>query len=138
MSQRQPEHKDVDWNRVMNAAGPYPLEAFCFVREGLSFTAERVHAAPRENSELDRHISGQQLCLGLRDFAIDRYGLMAPVVLGHWHIKRTDDFGRIVFAMIGVGLMSKTDDDTMDDFRAVFDFDEAFSRDQLLAAMATG
>jgi uncharacterized repeat protein (TIGR04138 family) len=63
---------------------------------------------------------------------------MAPVVLGHWHIKRTDDFGRIVFAMIGEGLMSKTDDDTMDDFRAVFDFDEAFSRDQLLAAMATG
>jgi uncharacterized repeat protein (TIGR04138 family) len=138
MSQRQPEHKDVDWNRVMNAAGPYPLEAFCFVREGLSFTAERVHAARPESAELDRHISGQQLCMGLRDFAIDRYGLMAPVVLGHWHIKRTDDFGRIVFAMIGEGLMSKTDDDTLDDFRAVFDFGEAFSRDQLLAAMATG
>lgn len=138
MSHRQADHKEVDWNRVINAAGPYPLEAFCFVREGLSFTAERVHAAPREGSEMDRHISGQQLCMGLRDFAIDRYGLMAPVVLGHWHIKRTDDFGRIVFAMIGEGLMSKTEDDTLDDFRAVFDFGDAFSRDQLTAAIAAG
>ena len=139
MSQRQAEpKKEVDWSRVMNAAGPYPLEAFSFVREGLSFTAERVHAVPREGSEMDRHISGQQLCMGLRDYAIDRYGLMAPVVLGHWHIKRTDDFGRIVFAMIKEGLMSKTEDDTLDDFRAVYDFGDAFSRDQLLASIATG
>jgi uncharacterized repeat protein (TIGR04138 family) len=130
--------KEIDWNKVMNAAGPYPLEAFCFVREGLSFTAERVYANPREMSDADRHISGQQLCLGLRDFAIERYGLLAPVVLEHWNVRRTDDFGRIVFAMINEGLMSKTDDDTPDDFRAVYDFVEAFSRDQLLARIAVG
>ena len=130
--------KEVDWTKVMNAAGPYPLEAFCFVREGLSFTAERVHDNPREMTDADRHISGQQLCLGLRDFAIERYGLMAPVVLAHWNVHRTDDFGRIVFAMIKEGLMSKTDDDTLDDFRAVYSFDEAFNRDQLLARIAAG
>jgi uncharacterized repeat protein (TIGR04138 family) len=123
--------KDVDWSRIVNAAGPYPFEAFTFVREGLSFTAQRLHRNNPNLSDCDRHISGQQLCLGLRDFAIQQYGLMAPVVLRHWHVRRTEDFGRIVFAMIAEGLMSKTNDDCMEDFRMVYDFDEAFSQDQL-------
>ena len=120
--------------QLLNAAGPYPLEAFTFVREGLTYTAQRVHlnqeCAPHLG-EVDRHITGQQLCLGLRDFAIQQYGLLAPVVLHHWHVHRTEDFGRIVFAMITEGLMSKTDDDSIEDFRGVYDFDEAFSPDQL-------
>lgn len=78
------------------------------------------------------HVSGQQLCLGLRDFAIERFGLFAPVVFEHWHIQRTEDFGRMVFAMIDVRLMSRNDDDTIEDFRGVYDFDEALSRDALL------
>ena len=81
----------------------------------------------------DRHISGQQLCLGLRDHAIERYGLMAPVVLEHWNVRRTEDFGRIVFAMIEGGLMSRTDEDTMEDFRSVFHFDEAFCTTELVS-----
>jgi len=138
MSQHQ-QHakvKEVDWNKVMNAAGPYPMEAFTFVREGLTFTAQRVHPEAEVTPEADRHITGQQLCLGLRDYAIHQYGLMAPVVLDHWHVRRTDDFGRIVFAMITEGLMSKTADDTLDDFRAVYDFDEAFSAGELLSRIA--
>jgi uncharacterized repeat protein (TIGR04138 family) len=123
--------KELNWKKIMNAAGPYPMEAFTFVREGLTFTSQRVHGNAENLPEVDRHISGQQLCLGLRDFAIEQYGLMAPIVLSHWRINRTEDFGRIVFAMIAEGLMSKTADDTMEDFRAVFDFEEAFSADQL-------
>lgn len=134
MSQKQtPVAKQLDWNKLLRTAGPYPIEAFSFVREGLSYTAERVHGSPESLPDRDRHISGQQLCLGLRDFAIDRYGLMAPVVLRHWNVRRTDDFGRIVFAMIDEGLMTKTDEDTPEDFRAVFDFEEAFSRQELAA-----
>ena len=87
---------------------------------------------------LDRHVSGQQLCLGLRDYAIERYGILAPAVLEHWHIIRTEDFGRIVFAMIDAGLMSKTSADTLEAFRAVFDFGEAFCRDELSARIGTG
>ena len=134
--QQQTKVKEVDWNKVMNAAGPYPIEAFTFVREGLTFTAQRIHPEPESVPESDRHISGQQLCLGLRDYAIHQYGLMAPVVLDHWHVRRTDDFGRIVFAMIGEGLMSKTAEDTLEDFRAVFDFDEAFSASEVLTNIA--
>lgn len=124
--------KEVNWKKIISAAGPYPVEAFTFIREGLSYTSQHVHGNADHLPEADRHISGPQLCMGLRDFAIEQYGLMAPVVLGHWNIYRTDDFGRIVFAMINEGLMSKTQDDCLEDFRAVYDFDEAFSPDQLV------
>jgi uncharacterized repeat protein (TIGR04138 family) len=129
MSQQQ----GIDWQHMLELAGPYPLEAFHFVREGLSFTAQRVHDDFDALDEHDRHISPQQLCLGLREFAIEKYGLLAGTVLSNWNITRSDDFGRIVFAMIDGGLMSKTPDDSMDDFRGVFDFTEAFDAKSLAA-----
>lgn len=128
----------VDWNSVLKDAGPYPLEAFNFVQEGLRFTVNRCHANAESLSLDDRHISGQQLCLGLRDFAVEQYGMMAPAVLSHWHITRTDDFGRIVFALITAGVMTKTDEDSVEDFRAVYDFDEAFGRAELLNRVGRG
>jgi len=130
MTQTPPNESEL--RTVLQKAGPYPLEAFSFVREGLGYTVSRVNKDVESLPEASRHISGRQLCMGLRDFAIEQYGLLAPAVLRHWHINRTDDFGRIVFAMIDAGLMSKNDQDTFEDFRSVFDFDEAFCRDQLL------
>jgi uncharacterized repeat protein (TIGR04138 family) len=35
--------------------------------------------------------------------------------------------------MIEHGVMSKTQQDSLEDFRLVYDFDEAFSRDKLIA-----
>jgi uncharacterized repeat protein (TIGR04138 family) len=133
MSQHQ---EAVHWKKILEGV-PYPIEAFAFVREGLSYAVEHVHEDPEALAEEDRHITGQQLCLGLRDFAIEKYGLLAPVVLEHWRIRRTYDFGRIVFAMIDAGLMTKTSSDTLEDFQAVYDFDEAFSREALLDRIAS-
>ena len=130
----QQPNVDIDLKLLAAKAGPYPTTAYRFVREGLSRTVERSQGL--ESSEADRHISGQQLCMGLREFAIERYGLLAPVVLQSWHVHRTDDFGRIVFAMIDAGLLTKTPQDSFEDFRGVFDFGEAFSRDRLINAMS--
>ena len=69
----------------------------------------------------------QQLCLGLKDHAVRQYGLLARTVLERWGIRATGDFGKIVFAMIDAGLMKKTDDDSLEDFCGVYDFDEAFA-----------
>ncbi len=134
MSQSQQE---VDWNEILGSV-PYPIEAFAFVREGLNFAVERVHEDPESMPEDERHISGQQLCLGLRELAISRWGLLAPLVLEHWRVRRTYDFGRIVFAMIDAGLMTKTRRDSLEDFQAVYDFDEAFSRESLVAQLGAG
>ena len=130
MSQQQ--QQQVDWKKLL-AVGPYPIEAFAFVREGFDYAVERVSGQQGSPSPEERHITGQQLCLGLRESAIENYGLLAPAVLEHWNIQRTYDFGRIVFALIEEGLMTKTPSDSIEDFQAVYDFDEAFSEEALLA-----
>ena len=135
MSQQQQQQQEADWKEILSSV-PYPIEAFAFVREGLNFAVQCVNENPDDLDEDERHISGQQLCLGLRDLAISKYGLLAPAVLDHWRVGRTADFGRIVFAMINAGLMTKTSRDTIEDFHSVYDFDEAFSRDALVAQIS--
>jgi uncharacterized repeat protein (TIGR04138 family) len=115
--------------------GRFPARAYEFVLAGLGHTVKTVHgelaaqqmatgdADPEDES---RHVSGQQLCLGLRDFAINRYGRLARTVLARWNIQSTDDFGRIVFDMIETKQLRKTDHDRFEDFLGVFDFDESF------------
>lgn len=120
----------TEWRSIRQSAGPYPPEAYDFVREGLGHTVKMVFGEdaastlPQEGE--NRHVTGQQLCLGLRDFAIRKYGRLARTVLSHWHVNCTDDFGKIVYAMIDAGLMSRSESDDFGDFGEVYDFEEAF------------
>jgi uncharacterized repeat protein (TIGR04138 family) len=111
--------------QVARDAGLYPAEAYEFVQRGLSFTVQKVHGR-RDESDASRHVSGQQLCHGLRDFALTQWGMLARTVLRRWGIHSTVDFGQIVFSLIDAGQMQRTDDDTIEDFRNVFDFRTAF------------
>ncbi len=121
----------IDWARIREIGGIYPQAAYDFVRRGLMHTVKLVHGEEALRGEPDpddesRHVNGQQLCFGLKDYAISRYGLMARTVFAHWSIHRTEDFGRIVFAMVEGGLMRKTERDRFEDFQGVYDFDDAF------------
>lgn len=119
----------LDLSAVCQRTGFAP-EAFLFVQEGLQHTIRSIHgeagSADLFTEDESRHVSGRQLCEGLRDLALTQYGRLAPVVLGKWGITRTEDFGRIVFALVDAGLLRKTDEDTIDDFRGVYDFRDAF------------
>lgn len=122
-----------DWKQIREKAGPFPAQAYQFVRDGLQHTVKTIHGQQGDmggdsggDAEESRHVSGQQLCLGLKDYALQQYGLMARTVLSHWNVRKTEDFGRMVFAMVEAGLMRKTDDDTLEDFTGVFEFDQAF------------
>jgi uncharacterized repeat protein (TIGR04138 family) len=114
-----------EWQVLKPKAGKFPPAAFLFVRDGLAHTVKMVHGddSPEEES---RHVTGQQLCMGLRDYALRQYGRLARTVLRRWSIEGTEDFGRIVYAMVDAGIMRKNDDDSLEHFRGVFDFDEAF------------
>jgi uncharacterized repeat protein (TIGR04138 family) len=101
----------------------YPLEAYAFVQQGLQYTVSRVHVGNKQ-SEASRHVSGQQLCEGLREYAQFQWGLLAGAVLARWNIRGTYDFGRIVFALIEGGVLQKTAEDDIEDFRNVYDFAE--------------
>ncbi len=75
--------------------------------------------------ELNRHVSGQKLCWGLRNYALHRWGALASAVLGHWNIRRTRDFGEIVFALVRNDFLQKQPQDKIDDFDEVFRFTDA-------------
>jgi len=100
----------------------YKPDAYEFVMQALWFTRKKLN---REN-----HVTGRELAEGVRDFALDQYGPLAKTVLEHWGIGSTADFGEIVFSMIDAGLMSKTDEDSRDDFKDVYDFSGAFDVDK--------
>jgi len=107
--------------QVVEEVGLYPIEAYEFVQRGLQYTVHVLHGNVKD-PKASRHVSGHELSEGLREFALRQWGLLARSVLRRWNITRTDDFGRIVFAMVENGYMSKTDEDTMEDFRHVYDF----------------
>ncbi|MEE2898573.1 MAG: Minf_1886 family protein [Gemmatimonadota bacterium] len=73
-----------------------------------------------------RHISGRELADGVRRLALERFGLMARLVLEHWGIRATEDVGGVVFALVEQGVLIKQDEDRPEDFADVFDFEEAF------------
>ena len=76
-----------------------------------------------------RHVSGEELALGVRDLALKQYGPMARTVLAHWGIHDTEDLGEIVFAMVDCGVLIKQEEDSREDFQGLFDFEEVFERD---------
>ena len=78
-----------------------------------------------EGGKAPRHVSGRQICLALRDLAIEKWGLMAETVLKHWNIHRTIDFGNMVYLLIQHNVMHKTEEDSLEDFRDVYSFPEA-------------
>src|SRR5437763_1785964 len=94
-----PREKSLE--EVVQKLGLYPIDAFVFVQQGLAYTVKKLHGdAAKEMPKETRHISGQDLCEGLRDLALRRWGMMARAVFSRWGITSTLDFGRIVFAMI--------------------------------------
>jgi uncharacterized repeat protein (TIGR04138 family) len=110
----------------------YHRDAYFFVFEALRYAQEQLGLTPRASDEEsgseeeERHVTGQQLCHSIRDYAAKQYGGLAKCVLNHWGIKSTGDFGELVFNLIAVGQMRKTDSDRREDFESVFDFEEAF------------
>ena len=75
-----------------------------------------------------RHISGRELAEGVRGLALERFGPMSRTVLQHWGIHTTGDLGDIVFALVDCGVLIRQDGDSPEDFRDVFDFEEAFEQ----------
>lgn len=103
----------------------YRREAYAFVREALDFTQKLV---TRENQKRIRHVTGQELLDGIRQFALKEFGPMAATVLEEWGITSCPDFGEIVFNMVDVGLLARTEEDRREDFQNGYDFTTAFRK----------
>jgi len=108
----------------------YHLEAYQFVREALAY-AQKILKMPATNDEgaeekQDHHLTGQQLCQAIREYAMEQYGFLAKTVLNSWGIHTTGDFGEIVYNLIRVREMRKSKSDRREDFDDQYDFLVAF------------
>ena len=115
--------------------GRYKVDAYLFVQQTLAYSQlQRSHRQRRANRSVDpesprpleSHLSGQELCEDVRRYAQELYGLMAKVVLNSWGVRKTGDLGEIVYRLIEIGEMTKSDTDQRSDFDNVYDFDVAF------------
>ena len=110
-------------DQIMVKDPRFQRDGYHFVREALDHTQKSV---VKENKGQMRHVSGQELLAGIREFALAQFGPMTLTVFEEWGIHRSQDFGDIVFNMVETGWLAKTDKDTRDDFQDGYDFIEAF------------
>lgn len=103
----------------------YSRDAYAFTREALDFTQKTIG---KESRGAVRHITGQELLNGIRQYALVQFGPMTITVFEEWGIRNCRDFGEIVFNMVESSLLAKTEQDSREDFNQGFDFIEAFSK----------
>ena len=113
--------RDGIMDRIRMREQRFDERAYLFVLGALESCQQRL---PER-----RHISGRELALSCRDLALDRFGVVAGLVLEHWGIRQSSDIGDIVFTMVELELLMSQPTDTRDEFANVFDFDQAFERD---------
>ena len=95
--------------------------AYLFVLGALEYCQQRL---PER-----RHITGRELALSCRDLALDRFGVLARIVLESCGIRSSSDIGDVVFTLVELDLLMSQASDTRAEFVDVFDFDQAFERD---------
>ena len=110
----------ISLQQLLESDQRYPLDAYLFVRDALSYAADELklgdtigeptldlESSGRTSQSGERHLTGQELCDAIRQYAINQFGFMAKTVLNNWGITTTSDFGNLVYNMISIGLMKK-------------------------------
>jgi uncharacterized repeat protein (TIGR04138 family) len=102
------------------------MQSYQFIFEALDYTASHLGKKYNSSIEEERHVTGQELSEGIKQFAMEKFGYMTRIVLEQWGITKSGDFGEIVFNLVDSGLMGKTETDTLEDFKDLYDFYSEF------------
>ena len=116
---------DEALDQILAKDARFHRDAYLFMREALDFTQKLVG---RENQGKVRHVTGQELLDGLRQYALQQFGPMTTTVFDEWGIRNCQNFGEIVFNMVEIGLLARTEKDSRDDFQNGYDFGDAFRK----------
>ena len=98
----------------------YREDAYEFVLEALSFTQRKLKCS--------HHVTGKELLEGIKELLMEQFGPMTLPVLQHWGIDATEDFGNIVFNLVDKKILSKTEEDNLESFQNVYDFQQVFTQ----------
>ena len=110
--------------RKMAADGRYSPEAFRFLFESLEHALVISGKVKAEGTE--RHITGQELLIGMREYARHIFGPLAAQTWKSWGIEGSLDWGRIVFMLVDAGMLNRQETDTLEDFDQPFDYEKFF------------
>jgi uncharacterized repeat protein (TIGR04138 family) len=103
----------------------YQRDGYVFLRDALDFTTKQQKKIKGVSV---RHVTGPELLDGVRRYALKEFGPMVMTVFDSWGIRSCEDIGNMVFNLISAGVFGKTDEDSIEDFKNVYDFEEAFVR----------
>ena len=101
----------------------YQRDGYIFLRDALDFTTKQQKKIKGVSV---RHVTGPELLDGVRHYALKEFGPMVMTVFDSWGIRSCEDIGHMVFNLIGAGVFGKTEQDSIEDFKNVYDFEEAF------------
>jgi len=110
----------------------YDRGAYFLVRKALDHTLKQVK--DRTQRKPSSHVNGRELLEGMRDFVLDQYGPMAHNLLESYGICKSEDVGHIVFNLVEYGVFGKTEKDSLNDFKDIYDFHETFTEPFLPAS----
>jgi uncharacterized repeat protein (TIGR04138 family) len=103
----------------------YQRDGYIFLRDALDFATKQQK---KIKGVTVRHVSGPELLDGVRQYALKEFGPMVMTVFDSWGVHSCEDIGNMVFNLIGAGVFGKTEEDSIEDFKKVYDFKEAFVR----------
>jgi uncharacterized repeat protein (TIGR04138 family) len=103
----------------------YARDAYVFLRDALDFTTKQQK---KIKGTTVRHVSGPELLEGVRQYSLKEFGPLVITVFSYWGIHACEDIGHMVFNLIGAGIFGKTEEDSIEDFKRVYDFKDAFLR----------
>lgn len=109
--------------RAARERGCWPLEAYLFVYQSIDTAQRRVGEK--------RHVTPKELLEGFRALAEETFGPLALMVFRTWGLSDTRDVGQMVFDMVERGLMTKTEEDQLEDFAGAWELSEAFAPERL-------
>jgi uncharacterized repeat protein (TIGR04138 family) len=112
----------------------YQRDAYAFLRDALDFTTKQQKKVKGVSV---RHVTGPELLDGVRQYALKEFGPLVMTVFDNWGIHSCEDVGNMVFNLIGAGVFGKTEEDSIEDFKNVYDFGEAFVKPFAPAKPAT-
>ncbi len=105
----------------------FAYEAYDFVCDAVTYTQSKLGRLTDEDDGGDHHVTGAELLHGTCELAVQEFGMMATVVFKQWGIRTTDNVGEIVFKLISVKRLSKSQRDDPDDFHDLFDITQALA-----------
>ncbi len=116
----------METNKLLDCVTEIALNNPRYPRESLLFVVNGIHWAFEQIGER-RHLTGEELTELLILYARSEFGQLADTVFREWGIYQTAHLGEIVYRLISAGLLTKQDDDSLDDFKNVLDLEVALN-----------